>query len=181
MGTCHLTGTTNDGSSTALPNSPTGGFLGFVVEGATTATLAAGIGYTDLVNLAGSVDHSYYVNGSYMASPSVFQYLLGQKDSTSRPYYNVDPDTGLLMINGKPLYVNAAMPAYNAAGSPVCLFGQFSNAWNVLNAGLRLKVIGNNDESPALSFLTRELIIWTRLGQSAGLNNAVKSLVTAAS
>jgi HK97 family phage major capsid protein len=174
-------GTTNDGSSTALPNSPTGGFLGFVVEGATTATLAAGIGYTDLVNLAGSVDHSYYVNGSYMASPSVFQYLLGQKDSTSRPYYNVDPDTGLLMINGKPLYVNAAMPAYNAAGSPVCLFGQFSNAWNVLNAGLRLKVIGNNDESPALSFLTRELIIWTRLGQSAGLNNAVKSLVTAAS
>jgi hypothetical protein len=73
------------------------------------------------------------------------------------------------------------MPAYNAASSPVVLFGDYSKAWNVLNAGLRLHVLGNNDESPALSYLTRELVIWTRLGQAAGLNSAVKSLVTAAS
>lgn len=172
-------GTSNDGSNTALPNGA-GGLLSSLTAGATTATLAAGIGYADLVNLAGSVDHSYYLAGSYMASPSVHNYLLSQKDSTSRPYYNVDPQTGLLMINGKPLYVNAAMPAYNAASSPVVLFGDYSKAWNVVNAGLRLKVI-SNDESPALSFLTRELIIWTRLGQSAGLSSAVKSLVTASS
>ena len=174
-------GKTNDGSNTALPSCPVGGLLGSVATGATTASLAAGIGYDDLVALGGSVDHSYYLAGAYMASPSVHTYLLGQKDSTSRPYYNVNPDTGLLMINGKPLYVNAAMPAYNLASSPVVLFGDYSKAWNVLNAGLRLVSAGNNNESPALSFLTRELIVWTRLGQSAGLSSAVKSLVTAAS
>jgi HK97 family phage major capsid protein len=112
-------GTTNDGSSTALPNSPSGGFLGFVVEGATTSTLAAGIGYSDLIGLTGSVDHSYYVNGAYMASASTHKYLLGLKDGQGRPYFLVNEDTGLLMINGKPLYVYAAMPAYNAASSPV--------------------------------------------------------------
>lgn len=173
-------GTTNDVSASALPNCPTGGLLANTSTGATTSSLAAGIGYTDLVNVASSVDHAYYVNGAYMGSPSVHNYLLGQKDSTSRPFYNVDPNTGLLMINGKPLYVNAAMPAYNAVSSPVVLFGDYSRAWNVLNAGLRMKVI-SNDESPALSFLTRELLIWTRIGQSVGLNSAVKSLMTAAS
>ena len=93
----------------------------------------------------------------------------------------MDPVTGLLMINGKPLYVNAAMPAYNVASSPIVLFGDYSKAWNVLNAGLRLISAGNNNESPALSFLTRELIVWTSLGQSAGLSSAVKALVTASS
>jgi HK97 family phage major capsid protein len=174
-------GTTNDGSNTALPNCPVGGLLGAVTTGATTATLAAGIGYDDLVALGGSVDHSYYLAGAYMASPSVHTYLLSQKDAMGRPYYLVDSATGLLMINGKPLYVNAAMPAYNVASSPVVLFGDYSKAWNVLNAGLRLTTIGNNDESAALSYLTRELIVWTRLGQSAGLSSAVKALVTASS
>lgn len=172
--------TTNDGTNTALPNSPTGGLLASAQRGATTASLPAGIGYSDLINLAGSLDHSYYIKGSYMASQSVHDTLLGQKDGQGRPYYLVDPATGLLMINGKPLYVNAAMPAYNAASSPVVLFGDFSKAWNVLSTGVRLKVI-SNDESPVLTLLTRELIIWTRLGQSVGLTNAVKALYTPAS
>jgi HK97 family phage major capsid protein len=174
-------GTSNDGTATALINCPSGGLLGSVTTGATTESLAAGIGYSDLVALAGSVDHSYYVNGAYLSSSSVHAYLLGQKDETGRPYYNVDSESGLLMVNGKKLYVNAAMPAYNAASSPVVLFGDFSKAWNVLNAGLRLRVIGNNEESPALQWLTRELVIWQRIGQSAGLSSAVKALVTAAS
>jgi HK97 family phage major capsid protein len=173
-------GTTNDGSNTALPSCPVGGLLGSIVTGATTGSLAAGIGYDDLVSLSGSVDHSYYTSGAYMASPSVHTYLLSQRDSTSRPFYLVDPVTGLLMINGKPLYVNAAMPVYNAASSPVVLFGDYSKAWNVLNGGLRLTAIGN-DGSSALTLLTRELIIWTSLGQTAGLSSAVKALVTAAS
>ena len=173
-------GTTNDGTSTALPHCPVGGILGFVATGATTASLPSGIGYDDLVALAGSVDHGYAVNGAYMASPSVHTYLLSQRDSTSRPFYNVDPETGLLMINGKKLYVNAAMPAYNAPSSPVVLFGDFSRAWNVQNGGVRLKVL-NRDENPALTLLTRELIVWMRLGQSAGLSNAVKALRTPAS
>jgi HK97 family phage major capsid protein len=169
----------DNGSTTVLPNSPTGGVLGSVTTGATTSTLAAGIGYSDLVALAGSVDHAYYVNGAYLASPSVHNYLLGQKDSTSRPYYNVDPDTGLLMINGKPLYVNNAMPAYNAASSPVVLFGDYSRAYAYVNGGgLKIRVLR---ERYIADTMEGAAVIYTRLGATTLVSGAVKALVTAAS
>jgi HK97 family phage major capsid protein len=169
----------DNGTNTTLPNSPTGGLLGSVTTGATTSTLAAGIGYADLIALAGSVDHAYYVNGAYLASPSVHNYLLGQKDSTSRPYYNVDPSTGLLMVNGKPLYVNNAMPAYNAASSPVVLFGDFSRAYAYVNGGgMRIRVL---HERYAVDSLQGAAVIYQRLGAAKLVSGAVKALVTAGS
>jgi HK97 family phage major capsid protein len=87
----------DNGTNTALPNSPTGGLLTNVTTGATTSSLAAGIIYANLVALAGSVDHVLGYR-AYMSSGSVHNYLLTQVDST-----------------GRPSYVNAAMPAYNAA------------------------------------------------------------------
>lgn len=171
----------DNGGNSALPNSPVGGLLANVPTGTTTASLAAGIGYSDLVNLAGSVDHAYYVKGVYMASPSVHNYLLGQKDSTSRPYYNVDPETGLLMINGKPLYVNNAMPAYNVASSPVCLFGDFSRALVYLNGsgvgGMKIRVLTER----YADVVEGAALIYTRLGSATLINGSVKALVTAAS
>jgi HK97 family phage major capsid protein len=166
----------DNGTNTALPNSPVGGLLGSVSTGATTSTLAAGIGYSDLSNLAASVDHAYYVNGSFMASPSVFQYLLGQKDSTSRPFYNIDPDTGLLMINGKKLIVNAAMPAYNAASSPVVLFGDFSRAYAYVGTGISIQVLRER----YIDTFEGAAVIHHRLGATKIVSGAVKSLVTAA-
>jgi HK97 family phage major capsid protein len=169
----------DNGTNTALPNSPTGGLLGSVSSGATTSTLAAGIGHDDLIALAGSVDHAYWVNGAYMASPSTFQYLLGQKDSTSRPYYNVDPDTGLLMISGKPLYVNNAMPAYNAASSPVVIFGDFSRAYAYVNGGgIKIRVLR---ERYIADSLEQVALIYHRLGAAKLVSGAVKALVTASS
>lgn len=166
----------DNGSNTALPSSPTNGLLGNVVQGAVTANLAAGIGYSDLVALAGSVDHAYYVKGAYMGSPSVHNYFLAQKDSTSRPYYNVDPDTGLLMINGKPLYVNNAMPAYNTASSPVVLFGDFSRAYAYLNGGgMKVRILSER----YIDTLEQAAIIYTRVGAATLVSGAVKSLVTA--
>lgn len=175
-------GTTNDGTNTALPSTPTGGFLASVSAGVTQTAgeLAAGPTYSQLNSLAGSVDRSYYQNGSFMASPSVETLLRGQVDSTGRPLYKIDPNTGFLLIAGRPLYPNAAMPAAGTASSPLVLFGDYSKAWNAQNAGVGLKVV-TSDGNPNLTFLTRELIVWTRLGQSAGLNTAVKSLVSAAS
>jgi HK97 family phage major capsid protein len=175
-------GTTNDGSNTALPNSPAGGFLQSVSAGVTQTAgqLAAGPTYAQLNSLAGSVDRSYYQNGAFMASPSVETFLRGQVSTTGKPLYKIDENTGFLLIAGRPLYPNAAMQAAGTASAPLVLFGDYSKAWNVLNAGVKMKVIAN-DASPTLAMTTRELIIWTRLGQSAGLNNAVKSLVSAAS
>ena len=60
---------------------------------------------SDLINLSSSVDHANYLKGVYMASQSVHDCILGQKDAMGRPYYLVDPAANLLMVNGKPLYV----------------------------------------------------------------------------
>jgi HK97 family phage major capsid protein len=175
-------GTTNDGTATALPSTPTGGLLATVGAGVTQTTgeLAAGPTYAQLNALAGSVDRSYYQSGAFMSSVAVETFLRGQVDSTGRPLYPVDPNTGLLTIAGRLLYPNTALTAGpSTASSPLVLFGDYSKQWVVQNAGVRLKVIG--PESPVLNLLTRQLVVWTRLGQAAGLSNAVKSLVSAAS
>jgi HK97 family phage major capsid protein len=175
---------TNDGTNTALPSSTAGGLLAVAAANPgvtqTTGTLAAGITTANLQALAGSVDRAYYQNGSFMASPSVETFLRSQVDSTGRQLYCIDPNTGYLIIAGRPLVPNVAMPANGTASKPLVIFGDYSKAWNVLNAGLRLKVI-SSDGSPVLAYNTRELIMWSRLGQSAGVSNAVASLISAAS
>jgi HK97 family phage major capsid protein len=147
----------DNGTNTALPNSPAGGLLGNVPTGATTASLAGGIGYSDLVNLMSSVDHAYYVNGAFMASPSVFQTLVGQKDSTGRPYYKFDPATGLLLV---------------------VLFGDFSRAYAYQNGGgMRIRVLSER----YIDTFEGAAVIYHRLGAATLVSGAVKSLVTAAS
>ena len=79
------------------------------------------------------------------------------------------------------LYPNAAMPAAGTASAPLVTFGDYSKAYSVLNAGgVRIKVISNN-ESPASTLLTREMIIYARIGATTGVSNSVKALVSASS
>lgn len=175
-------GTTNDGTNTALPNSPSGGMLAGVSAGVTQAsgTLAAGPTYAQLSTLAGSVDRSYYQNGAFMASPSVETFLRSQVDSTGRPLYQIGDD-GLLVVAGRKLFPNTGMAAAGTASAPLVLFGDYSRFYSVLNAGgIKIKVV-MNDASPALNMLTRMMIIYTRLGATTGVSNAVKALVSAAS
>ncbi len=170
----------DNGTSTALPNSPAGGLLGGISAGVTqtAGTLAAGITYAQLNSLASSVDRAYYANGSFMASPSVESALRAEVDSTGRPLYSVDSE-GFLVIAGKRLWANNAMAANGTASTPLVLFGDYSKAYNVLNAGgLKVKVI---TESQTTNIFTREMVMYTRLGASAALSTAVKSLVSAAS
>jgi HK97 family phage major capsid protein len=131
--------------------------------------------------LAASVDRSYYEAGSFLASPSVESALRALEDSTGRSLIPVDPETGLLNIQGKLLYSCAAMSPALTASKPLVLFGDFSKFYSVLNAGIRFKVISNDDGSPALSFLTRELLTYFRIGATTGVSNSVKALVSAAS
>lgn len=170
----------DNGTTTQLPNSPTGGLLGNVSAGVTagSGTLAAGPTYAQLSALSGSVDHAYRVNGAYMASPSVFNFLVEQVDTTGRPLYKFDPNTGLLIVAGKPLCVNAAMQAYNTASSPIVLFGDFSRAYAYLNGGgIRIKILSERYADQMLG----AAVIYHRLAAATLVSNAVKSLVTAAS
>ena len=170
----------DNGTNTALPNSPAGGLLGNVTAGitGTAGTLAAGPTYSLLSQLSASVDHAYRINGAFMASPSVFDFLVEQVESTGRPLYKFDPNSGLLIVAGKPLYVNAAMPSYNAASSPVVLFGDFSRAYAYLNGGgIRIKILSERYADQMLG----AAVIYHRLAAATLVSNAVKSLVTAAS
>jgi HK97 family phage major capsid protein len=174
--------TTNDGTATVLPGSPAGGFLAGITAGVTQTSgeLAAGPTYAQLSALSSSVDRSIFQTGSFMASPSVEAFLRAATTSIGSPLYPVDSE-GYLVINGKRLWPNTAMAAIGTASSPLVSFGDYSKAYFIQSAPVQIKVIGNNDESPALSFLTRELLTYTRIGGGAGLSNAVKSLVSAAS
>lgn len=174
----------DNGTNTALPNSPAGGLLASAPVGTTTASLAAGIGYDDLIALAaGSVDHAYWAEpgSGFMASPATFSYLLSQKDGEGRPYYNVDPATGLLMIAGKPLYINNAMPSYTTASTKAVLFGDLSRAYSYLNGsgvgGMKLRVLKERFSD----VFEGAAIIYTRLGAATLVSGAVKALETAAS
>jgi HK97 family phage major capsid protein len=171
----------DNGTETQLPNSPTGGLLGSVGAGVTQSAgqLAAGPTYAQLANLAGSVDHAYYAapNSGFMASPSVFNLLVSQTDTTGRPLYAFNED-GLLVIAGKPLYVNNAMPAYNAASSPVVLFGDYSRRYAYLDGGgLQIKILAERFADT----LEGAAVIYQRLGAANLVPNSVKSLVSAAS
>jgi HK97 family phage major capsid protein len=176
--------TTNDGTNTALPNSTAGGLLAVAAANVavtqTAGTLSAGPTTAQLQALAGSVDRAYYQNGSFMTSPSVETFLRSQVDSTGRQLYCIDPETGYLRIAGRLVVPNVAMPALGTASKPLVIFGDYSKAWNVLNAGLKFKVV-TYDGSAALTFNTNELIAYSRFGQSAGVSNAVASLISAAS
>jgi HK97 family phage major capsid protein len=168
----------DNGSNTALPNSPIGGLLGNVATGVAQSSLSAGIPYASLVALAGSVDHAYYEGGAFLAGPSVFNYLVAQVDSTGRPLYKFDPATGLLQIAGKPLYVNNAMAAYNAASSPVVLFGDYSRAYAFLNGGgMKVRILAER----YIDQLEIGAVIYQRIGAAKLITGAVKALVTASS
>jgi HK97 family phage major capsid protein len=170
----------DNGTSSALPNSPSGGLLGGISAGVTQAggTLAAGVTTANLQALAGSVDRAYYQNGSFMASPSVETFLRSQVSTTGKQLYKIDPNTGYLIIAGRPLVPNAAMAENGTASSPLVLFGDYSKAYNVLNAGgLKIMVIS---ESQVTNIFAKEMIMYTRIGASAGLSTSVKSLVSAA-
>jgi HK97 family phage major capsid protein len=116
-----------------------------------------------------------------MASPTTFQYLLSLKDGEGRPYFLVDPATGLLQIAGKPLYINNAMPSYATASTKAVLFGDFSRAYAYLNgsgaAGMRIRVLLER----YVDVFENAAIVYTRLGAATLVSGAVKALETASS
>jgi HK97 family phage major capsid protein len=70
-----------DSSGTTLPNQPTGGLLASASVGTTTAALADGIGWSDLMNLYGYLDPAYLgPDACWMFNSNTRAYLLGIKD-----------------------------------------------------------------------------------------------------
>jgi HK97 family phage major capsid protein len=176
----HALTTGQDQNGNALPNQFTGGILASIPTGATTGSLAAGVKYADFVNLYSSLDAAYVApgKGSFMVSPTTYNYLLSQVTTDTRPFWSFDGTTGLMTILGLPVYKNNAMGSYNTASTQAVLAGDFSASYAYLNGGgIQIKVLReryvDTHEGAA--------IIYHRLGGAKLVSGSVKALVTAAS
>ena len=120
-----------DSAGTTLPNQSSGGLLGAATVGTTTATLAGGIAWTDIVNLFGSLDPAYSgPNAAFVFNSNTRAYLLGQKDGFGRPYWTPDPtqDSPFGKLLGFDVVLNQAMPNMGASATPI-LFGDLQRAY----------------------------------------------------
>lgn len=124
-----------DSAGTALPSQTAGGLLGAAPVGFTTATLAGGIGWDDLVSTFSAIDPAYLPNGKWSMSSGTRSYLLGLKDGFGRPYFIPDPANSnpFERLMGYPIVLNQALPSFNAvtpvANQTPILFGDFKQGY----------------------------------------------------
>ena len=111
-----------DQSGTATPNNA--GLLSIAQTATTTATIAGGIGWTDLVNVFDSLDAAYSPRAIWQMSSKTRNYLLSLKDSNGRPFFTPSTDGGLDYLLGKPIVINQSLPSPTA--------GVFSASVNLL-------------------------------------------------
>jgi HK97 family phage major capsid protein len=171
--------TDNSPAHNVLPNSPTGGLLGNVTAGVTGVALT-GPTYANLTALKASVDHANRVgpNHGFMVNQTTHDFLVAQVDTTGRPLYKFDPNTGLLMVAGSPVFINTALASYTAASSPVVLYGRYDKAYRLIDAGgLRVRVLTERFADQLLN----QALFYQRVQGARLFNTAVKSLTTAAS
>jgi HK97 family phage major capsid protein len=82
-----------DSAGTTLPSQTAGGLAAVAkaTVATTTASLAAGIGWDDLVSTFAALDPAYQVNAEWVMNANTRSYLLGLKDGFGRPYFTPDP------------------------------------------------------------------------------------------
>ncbi len=170
---------TDPATSTALPNSPTGGLTAFAATGITQAALADGITLSNLINLRSGLSYAYQFtpNSGFVGSESVANYLASQLNSIGEPLYKRRPD-GLLDIAGSPLYVAQAgsMPVYNAVSSKAVVFAAFDRAYSFAQTHPRFQVLEINPNQ-----LTSDVVISLQFGSVGLFTSAASSFKTAAS
>jgi HK97 family phage major capsid protein len=158
-----------DSAGTTLPNQSTGGLLGVTQVGTTTASVAAGIGWDDLVNTFGAVDPSYSIPGkaTWMFNSSTRAYLLGLKDGFGRPYFTPDPslDNPFGKLLGYDVVLNTSMPGptsnvFTANSTPI-LFGDLSKSYLLRTDGQPSVLRLNERYSDTLEV---GFYMWSRIG-----------------
>jgi HK97 family phage major capsid protein len=122
--------TGKDSAGTVLPNFTSGGLLGAATVGSTTASVASGIGWSDLAALEAALDPAYTITPSWVFNSSTRSFLIGLKDGFGRPYFENDPSESapFSKIMGFDIVLNQSMPSIAANSTPI-LFGDLSKSW----------------------------------------------------
>jgi HK97 family phage major capsid protein len=121
-----------DSAGTTLPNQASGGLLAAATVGTTTAVLANGIGWTDLVNGFGELDAAYInPNTAWVMNTNTRANLLGQKDGFGRPFWTPDPsaDGPFGKLLGYDVVLDQAMPNVGSANATPILFGDLMRSY----------------------------------------------------
>ncbi len=147
-----------------LANSP----IGF-----TTATLSAGIDWTDLTTLIESVDSAFLPNASFVMSYGTYINLLSQKTSTGERLY---PELVDMKLGSWPVVISAAMPQTLAANNVQILFGDLSQV-GLSHTGLGIQVLRQR----YAEFNLTGLVVSSRVGSTLMIPGAVKALKLATS
>ena len=102
-----------DKASNAAPNSAN--LLSVVPVAATTSTLSAGIGWTDIMNVIESLDSAYLPFARVFLSSKTKNYLVAKEDSTGRPFFTPDPNEPFGRLCGLPITLTESMPNVSIA------------------------------------------------------------------
>lgn len=127
-----------DQAGTALPNFSTGGLVAAATVGTTTGTIAAGIGWDDLVNAFSALDPAYVNQDTkWVMSSQTRNYLVGLKDGFGRPFFTPDPSNNapFSKLMGYDIVLDQAMPATGVANALPILFGDLSKAYMLRTDG----------------------------------------------
>jgi HK97 family phage major capsid protein len=164
-----------DSSGTTTPNNP--GLLNIAQTATTTASLAAGIGWSDLVATFDSLDADYLPKSIWQMSSRTRNYLAGLKDSTGRPYFTPATDGGFDYLLGRPIVINQSLPLYSTANATPILFGSLWDGFQMITSELRVQTIHER----YAEFNESSLIVSTRVGSTGLVSGAIKALKLAAS
>jgi HK97 family phage major capsid protein len=154
--------TGKDSAGTTLPNQSSGGLLGAATVGTTTATLAGGIGWTDLANVFASLDPAYSITPSWVMNSATRSYLIGLKDGFGKPYFLNSPGNSAPFdsIMGFPIVLNQAMPNMGASATPI-LFGDLEKSYLLRTDGAPSILRLNERFADQLMV---GFYLWTRVG-----------------
>ena len=164
-----------DSSGTSTPNNP--GLLNIAQTATTTATLAGGIGWGDLVATFDALDASYLPKSMWQMSSKTRNYLSGLKDSTGRPFFTPATDGGFDYLLGRPIVINQSLPLYSTANATPILFGSLWDGFQMIASEVRVQTVHERYAEVNES----ALIVSTRVGSTGLVAGAIKSLKLAAS
>ena len=168
-----------DQSGTATPNNA--GLVNLAQVASTTATIAAGIGWADIVATFDSLDASYLPKSIWQMSSKTRNYLLGVKDSTGRPFLVPAPNEGSLdMLLGRPIVINQSLASptagvFSASVKPI-LFGSLFDGFQVVSSAVNIATLVERFAEVNES----ALIVSTRVGSASLQAGAIQALKIAA-
>ena len=165
-----------DQSGTTLPSNP--GLVNIAQVGATTASLADGVTFTNIADLYESLDSAYYPKACWQMNASTRLALITSLATTGQSVFVPAPTLGGMdMLLNLPVVINSSLPNLGTENAMPILLGDLYNGLEVV--GSLPKIITLN-ERYAESF-ERAIILRSYVGSAALASGAIQGLRLAAS